>query len=256
MNIPIIVPDKLYHITNKEAAADILKNGLKPEIGANSAKIGEERPGIYLSNKKSLLYWIILLQGDTVLEIDTTGIKDIFTDNNTYGLNEDYSEFITETEIPADRIKKVRMPVDKDQKIMRRLCFLYLIDVSYFVANSIVRTYAHQEIYPEVENNILDDEDKDYINKTIDILLTYMSHLDYKSLTNDDKKEIRRWLVNEGKSGEYTLCDEYFDTGKRLWQQIVEFEKDETYDNRVRLYKFIKKNFTFCHKTNTGGFTC
>lgn len=39
MNIPIIVPDKLYHVTGKEAATDILKNGLKPGIGANSAKI-------------------------------------------------------------------------------------------------------------------------------------------------------------------------------------------------------------------------
>ena len=256
MNPPIIVPDKLYHVTSKEAAADILKNGLKPDIGVNSAKIGEKRSRIYLSNKKSLLYWVILLQGDTVLEIDTTGIKDSFNDSNVYGLEEDYSEFITETEIPADHIRKVRIPVDKEQKVMRRLCFLYLIDVSYFIANSIVRAYAHQEIYPDIDDNILEDEDKDYINGTIDILLTYMPRLDYKSLTNDDKKEIRRWLVHEGESGEYTLCDDYFGTDKRLWQQIIEFEKDETYDNRVRLYKFIKKNFTFCHRTNTGGFTC
>lgn len=261
------IANKLYHVTTKESADHILNEGLFPQIGDNSRKAGEEDPVVFLCNRKDILYWMYILGCDTVLEIEMTDLKTGIKEYRDYGLDNDYGEYLYRNCIPADHIRAMKIPVDKNDQIMRKLCFLYIANLSYFIANSITRTYAYDEIYgcdetnsdyianPEKYANI-SPKDIDYINSNADILLTCLSHFDFEKLTKEDKKEIRHWLVNEGDSGEYTLFDEYFDTGNKLWEQMVLFKKDETFENRHRLYDFINKNLKFCHRLSTGGFSC
>lgn len=261
------IPNKLYHVTTKESAAHILNTGLFPQIGDNSRKVGDENPIVFLCNRKDILYWIYILGCDTALEIDMTDLKNGIKEHIDYGLDNDYGEYLYMNCIPADHIREIKIPVDKDDQVMRRLCFLHIADLSYFIANFITKIYAYDEIYgcdkndpdflknPEKYPNINAD-DIEYINANADILLACLSHLDFKKLNKNDKKEIKNWLISEGDSGEYTLFDEYFSTGNKLWEQMIFFKKDETFENRHRLYDFIKKNLKFCHRLSTGGFSC
>ena len=51
----------LYHITSRANLPGILANGLCPSIGNNSALCRENDQRIYLTDEKSLPYWVILL---------------------------------------------------------------------------------------------------------------------------------------------------------------------------------------------------
>lgn len=60
----------LYHLTDTNTAKRILQEGLKPLIGERSRIVEEEEARIYLSDKKSIPYWKILLEKNVLLRID------------------------------------------------------------------------------------------------------------------------------------------------------------------------------------------
>ena len=78
----------LYHITSRANLPGILANGLCPSIGNNSALCRENDQRIYLTDEKSLPYWVILLNiKDPVL----LKVSDISAEKFAYDI---YKEFI------------------------------------------------------------------------------------------------------------------------------------------------------------------
>lgn len=241
--------NKLYHVTTKENAEKILKEGLIPQIGEHSKAVYECDEYIYLCDHKSIKFWKILMNCDVVLEIDMKGIEDNIIDTVGYGYD-DYYEYIVEEPIKAERISLFTDKITQEKAAMRKLCELYIIDISRTIANEIIRPYSRHEVY----NTMLKDEDIKYIKEMLSSLLYSLHNLKYSILTDKNKEHIRQMLTKEGDSGEYTLFDRYFDEDKKLWQKMIEFPKDETYELRKELYDFIDKNLAFCHDLETGGF--
>lgn len=98
----------LYHLTRPEYLGQILTEGLKPMIGNNSKRVNEEKPMIYLTEKKYLPYWNILLgQPGILLRIDMSYVKVEKFHEWTYSF---YKEYISDELIPKEAISIVKSP--------------------------------------------------------------------------------------------------------------------------------------------------
>ena len=74
----------LYHLTDTNTAKRILQEGLKPLIGERSRIVEEEEARIYLSDKKSIPYWKILLEKNVLLRIDAEKLNPEKLDHYPY----------------------------------------------------------------------------------------------------------------------------------------------------------------------------
>lgn len=98
----------LYHLTRPEYLDQILTEGLKPMIGNNSKRVNEEKPMVYLTEKKYLPYWNILLgQPGVLLRIDMSYVKVEKSHEWTYSF---YKERRSNQLIPKEAISLVKSP--------------------------------------------------------------------------------------------------------------------------------------------------
>ena len=226
---------KYYHLTTKDKVKNILKKGLKPSVGTRSQLAGEPDPAIYLSDIDSIGCWQIILNTDTILEVDCEIDKEF-----NYG---SYKEYVTYNAISPERISKSSMYVSYlDYYIaMQRLCTSYLSTISLYCSDC--AHYYNGEKQTELHNRI------DGLGKA---LLYVLNNLNYSlALT---KENIINEIQNLGESGAFTICDMYCNSGKRLYQMLIEYPDDDLAEDRKKIYNYICKTFDGCLEVNTGGF--
>lgn len=223
----------LYHVTTEENLNQIMRDGLIPMIGSNSAKVNEKEKYIFLCRKDEVPYWQILLSCSVVLQVDV--ISEI--DNNIayYGL---YNEFIHKTPISSDKIKKISFPQPTAEH-MKKLCISYISSFSYFT-----------ELCARYYDNNPSFDDLVHLNIVADSIIAVVDKLDYSVLS---KSEIKKVLASAGDDGEYTLCDHYYDTDKRLYEQLICYPDDELSEKRKVIHKHIVNNLSGCLSVETGG---
>ena len=194
-----------YHITDKEHLPAILKFGLKPMIGENSNLVNETNPAIYLCRRKDIPYWKILLGKTVVLRIE--GIE--IPNENCYKYS-NYSEYLYFDDISADKIKRVYFS-EPSKQAMRNLCLSY---ISSF--NQCAVAAARHYTYPDQGHD-------ERLECLLNVCLAGARKLDYSVLTQGDlRKELKEW----GDNCAYTFVDMYMNSGKRLYQKLVEYLKD------------------------------
>lgn len=229
-------PKYYYHLTTKDKLPEILKNGLKPQIGENAAIAGEEKPAIYLCRLKDLPYWKIILDRIIVLKVKdiTVTMDDIYD----YSM---YSEYVYDKTIPVKSIARIYTPKPTLGQ-MQKLCIDYIYNLSK-------TTIAIARFY---NNHVNNSEIRQIINKRLDCTLNVLANLDYATL---DTENIRNELKEMGKSGDYTFLDTYMNTDKKLYQMLIEYPEDDLTEKRQALYNYIIKTFDKCLDVYTGGFT-
>lgn len=228
----------LYHITKKENLPGILQEGLKPQVGDKSKLVHEKTPFVYLCRRKDLPYWKIILGESVVLKIqlDKSNCQENILGN--------YNEYRYKNIILPEEIVKVYTP--KPSKFhMRKLCFGYLWSLNFLtLQTAIYYTYKNEK-----RSTTLCEEE---LHLFCDAFIAVMDNLDYSVLA---KKEVRDFLKYLGENGEYTFLDEYLGTGKRLYEQLILFPEDSTFEKRRKIYNYIKKNLSDCLTLYTGGWT-
>lgn len=240
------LPETLYHITKSEYLPNILTHGLTPLIGERSSMVEEDTPMIYLSDKESLPHWLILIGGDIILQIDTSQLNKQDVNLCEY---DGYNEYRLAEPLPACCISQTNDPLPDTIQAMKIQCIGYVKSITY-VINHMVGHYARQE---KQGMDIEPEDMADFLNDLA--FFTYLlDRLDYAILDQDDRQQIRDVLKDAGDSGLYTPFDTYFDEDKRLWEKLIEWQKDDTYPYREKLYQHFKTDLAFCHDLNTGGF--
>lgn len=189
-----------------------------------------------MCKRKDIPYWQILLGLDAVLEIN--GIE--IDENNVYDYSY-YSEYVYEKSISASDIKRVYLKTNKT-KAMHDLCLSYLDSLSIFTVDC-ARYYYHKD----KDYDLIQYEDLECM---ADCIIAVMRNLDYSVCT---KKEIKNHLKEEGEAGAYTFCDMYFDTGTKLYQQLILYPEDGLSEKRKQIYCYFKKYLKGCFDVNTGG---
>ena len=117
----------LYHITTKENAKSILKNGLIPKIGERSQLVGETEKYVYLCGRKDVPFWSLILDKPVVLRVE---MKDGEVDENNVYQYSYYSETLAETAIHAERIQKSRVSRNLTVEQMKDLALAYVDTIS------------------------------------------------------------------------------------------------------------------------------
>ncbi len=232
-----------YHITTKENAEIILKEGLKPMIGPNSQLIDEKEPAIYLCKRKDVPYWQIILQRFTILAIDEAAVK---LEGDYYFKYNLYDEYIIKQAIKPEFIKKVYMPTNREKQ-NHDLCLDYLYNLSRF-CEVCARWYDTHD--PEDSENDGNPEWFEEIKFDSKLLTQVLPNLNYAAI---DKSEIRAQLKSMGENGMYTFCGKFYDENKRLYQKLIDYPNDEITDYRKQIYDYIRTNLKGCLSVNTGG---
>lgn len=239
----------LYHVTTREHAKEILKKGLIPKIGPNSKLVKESEPTVYLCERKDVPYWRMMLSRPTVLAVDMNIIRQLdITDNVIHHEYKRYSEYRITAHIKPEFIKRTHISHDRDEQINRELCLSYLIDISD-ICKRCAEYYTYQYDY---------DDDYDYdicspydnLKIQMNAMLTVLKTINYQAVCSED---IRNALQDFGESGEYTFCDTYNHTDKKLYQKLIEYPNDDLRPLRHELYDYIKNNLSCCLDMNTGG---
>lgn len=235
---------KLYHLTTEENINSILKNGLQPKIGNNSAACHEIEPAIYLSDKQSLPYWYILTGQQVLIEVNITDTSAL----TQYDYH-DYQEYMVKQPIESSHLKRIKLPktmnAEKYMKCMRELCESYIWTFSALCA----KTCRYYDCRDEWEEKYA-KEYKENIMYSIDGLLnTVTKRLDYSVLT---QKEIKA-ILRECGDGNYAFTDHYYNEHKRLYNKIKYFEKDDLHPYLMKLSNYIRDTFKDCLQIDTGG---
>lgn len=110
------MPDKLYHITDKDGAEKIKEEGLYPTQGKNSYKNYEDF--VYLTDLEQLPVWMgILKEPDdaVILEVDPVSLKNLERGRTFYDreYTKPFSEYRTREPISAACIKKAEFSVSE-----------------------------------------------------------------------------------------------------------------------------------------------
>ncbi|MBO5435906.1 hypothetical protein J6A31_08940 [bacterium] len=234
----------LYHLTTEANAERILKTGLKPRIGKNSAIISEEIPRIYLCEWKDVPKWSMLLNRHVLLAID----------NNKAKLNtgvpckyRNYSEYMSDEPIAAKYIKRVNMPRIPKTAI-NQLALSYVINISRFCVQCAELYNDYYNLYYDTDYELY-QEKFDCTFKYGQTVLTILKRLNYNYLkANELKKE----LEDITDDGEYTIYDKYLNTDLTLHQQLIYYPTDQMSTLREKLYEEINRKFRHFPKINTG----
>lgn len=238
---------KYYHLTSEENLDSILKEGLKCMVGENSTIVGDKEKVIYLSDYNYLDYWSILLDRNIILEIDSEGIDINNIDEYSYGM---YKEIIYSKDIQPQYITIANNIVIDNSKAMRVLCTSFIYYINRLVS-SIAKIFTSSYANKRYNSEDLQKE-KHLISKNIKSVLCILNRLDYSVLPSDEIKSILRQF---GDDGEYTFCDTYMNTDKRLWEQLLFYDAGDLSEDFRKLHDCIKNTFKDCLYTHTGGWT-
>lgn len=227
----------LYHLTTKNELSSIMKNGLEPRIGANSKIVQEKTPRIYLSDKNSIPFWSVLLNKKLILRINIRGLNI----NDEYNYTK-YKEFIYEHKITPDRITICDNPPSVTTQHMQELCKSYMHIISYC-------TTACADYYTRPKWLGYSEEDMDW---ELENLIQILPRLNFKSLSEYD---IKQELIHMGQEQcMITFVDTYFNTERRMYEQLIYYPNDKLTHKRQQLYNMIKSIFHNCLNVETGGY--
>lgn len=242
----------LYHITAPEHLESILRCGIIPSLGANAGKAGETVPSVWLCDERSVPWWKILLQNNTVLEIDAQK-ADIHPALYSYG---NYTEYICHTPVPA---KAVRVLPDEPvpDAAMRAMCTGMLDTLSWLTLRHIQMAYL-----PDSYTGYTDTDREDLVHTTENFCDT-AECLDWSVLPEDCVRDI---LDKMADGGHYTFCDRFlldtsakkdFSEYPRLYEKLTDLPDGILSGARRRLHACITGIFdpAFLDTVDTGGFT-
>lgn len=183
----------LYHVTTEENVKSILKNGLIPKIGERSQLVGETEKYVYLCGRKDVPFWSLILDKPVVLRVE---MKDgEVNENNVYQYSY-YSETLTETAIPAERIRKSRVSRSLTDEQMKDLALSY-VDMISLICVKFAEYITYIDDEPEEEAA----EDRQAIELTIEALKFTLPHLNFSGV---NAKMLRDHLHKEEMEG--VLC--------------------------------------------------
>lgn len=225
----------LYHLTTKEALPKILKEGLVPNIGESSKMAEESRSAVFLCDDKSLPYWRILLNKDTLLKVKVSHKDDLeFFDYDLYG------EYLYKDNISPDNIEVIDM-LEPTLEQYKEILKSYICSISY-------ACYCCAEYYTYGKDKV--NITIDIIRKSIISIKIVSDRLNYSYMSTE---ELRVELKGLGQDGYYTFLDKYYNTDKSLWQKLIDYPSDETMELRRWLYNFVKRQFSNVLDVDTGG---
>ena len=237
----------LYHVTTEENAKSILKNGLIPKIGERSQLAGETEKYVYLCGRKDVPFWSLILDKPVVLRVE---MKEGEVDENNVFRYSYYSETLTETAIPAERIQKSRVSRNLTDEQMKDLALSY-VDMISLVCVKFAEYITYIDDEPEEEAA----EDRQAIELTIEALKFTLPHLNFSGV---NAKMLRDHLHERG-DGRCTLCDRYEPNWKEGEKYIRLYDLLNSHplatNNTKWLYKWLKKTFPRRLRVDTGGWT-
>lgn len=237
----------LYHVTTEENAKSILKNGLIPKIGERSQIVGETEKYVYLCGRKDVPFWSLILDKPVVLRVE---MKDGEVDENNVFRYSYYSETLTETAIPAERIRKSRVSRSLTDEQMKDLALSY-VDMISLICVKFAEYITYIDDEPEEEAT----EDRQAIELTIEALKFTLPHLNFSGV---NAKMLRDHLHERGDGG-CTLCDRYEPNWKEGEKYIRLYDLLNSHplatNNTKWLYKWLKKTFPRRLRVDTGGWT-
>lgn len=233
-----ITMESLFHLTSKECLPSIMQQGLLPSNGKKCSNVDDDRTGIFLCREEDISKWEILLRQQVLLKI--TGIKNHTADEYCYS---HYSEYVLHEHVPPKKIEIVtdcaESLITKDDMMI--LCKSYLATLSWF-------TVMCARVYSGDTSTSYNQDDIYYQAKSLTAVL---KNLDYDIADSQVWADI---LTADGEDGQYTFCDTYCPTETKLWQKLIEWAPDRTYDMRKEIYTFIKTTFPFSAVLCTGGY--
>lgn len=231
----------LYHVTQKGKIEEIMKEGLKPQIGENAAFCLEHEPLVYMCDRKSVPYWAIMLGADAVLEVQYDFKEGELEEYQHTSVN----ECVTSLVIPPECLKEDRGVITEESrsKAMRSLCEDYIYGLSHICERCACYYTRWYSTYMDVELH-------DYLAVTTRATIRVMENLDYSVMP---PAEIRKLLREAADNGEYTYDDRYIDTKYRLYQMLNRYPSDDLETFRKQLYKLITKKLKGTFRVNTGG---
>lgn len=237
----------LYHVTTEENVKSILKNGLIPKIGERSQLVGETEKYVYLCGRKDVPFWSLILDKPVVLRVE---MKDgEVNENNVYQYSY-YSETLTETAIPAERIRKSRVSRSLTDEQMKDLALSY-VDMISLICVKFAEYITYIDDEPEEEAA----EDRQAIELTIEALKFTLPHLNFSGV---NAKMLRDHLHERGDGG-CTLCDRYepnWEEGEKYIRLYDLLNSHPLATNNTKwLYKWLKKTFPRRLRVDTGGWT-
>lgn len=188
----------LFHVTKKSNLPSILRDGLVPKAGQNALSAGDLAPGVYLCERRQAAVWARILDADLILKVRTAQLDGIIV--NDY---DSLREYVHYGPIPADQIVPCDVAIDPAEA--RRTCRSYALCVSENVV-ALLRTLARKRPDPATLNAQL---------ATVSNMAGIMERLPWE---HANVKTILRAINREGREGEYTMCDEYMNTGKKFWE--------------------------------------
>ena len=224
-----------YHLTSAVKLNGIMRDGLLPDVGSNSSKVGEDVNMVYLCKEDDVPYWKLILDRDTLLEVRISSDTNI--DRYAYGY---YTEYLYPYVIPAEQLRLVAMTL-VPMHIYDVLRLEYLMTCST-VINDVVRRYHHKQPFDEAYVFGLDATCNNYI--------ATMSRLNY---ADANRTRLSNCLLREANEGETTLCDLYANTTQRFYQVFEAICKDNNCSGGLKLVNFLKQYLGDVLNTDTGG---
>lgn len=191
-----IHPNGVYHITERSVLAQILSEGLKPQIDKRSEKAHESKPLIYITDGIDLPQWILIFIKRRLLnDIAILEISDEFLEGRTvvWRCNVNEEEGTLLEEIPPQYLKEIPMP-KITQKQLWNYYFSCLHDLAYLCYDLL--DYKHS---PELFN-----DNPNFYNGAVRDAQNVLMSLDGAeqcfSLGSPDREKIHKELIDYWKN--------------------------------------------------------
>ena len=174
----------LYHLTDTNTAKRILQEGLKPLIGERSRIVEEEEARIYLSDKKSIPYWKILLEKNVLLRIDAEKLNPEKLDHYPY---QEYEEWTYSEPIQPEWIHVSRANTEISPEQYKELCLSFLDSISQ-VCVQFARYVSYYDD-PELDWREYAENCKESCMSSCKVLQHTLTKLDFSCLDNKKLQE-------------------------------------------------------------------
>lgn len=207
----------------------------------------KQKKYVYLCGRKDVPFWSLILDKPVVLRVE---MKDGEVDENNVYQYSYYSETLTETAIPAERIRKSRVSRSLTDEQMKDLALSY-VDMISLICVKFAEYITYIDDEPEEEAA----EDRQAIELTIEALKFTLPHLNFSGV---NAKMLRDHLHERGDGG-CTLCDRYepnWEEGGKCIRLYDLLNSHHLATNNTKwLYKWLKKTFPRRLRVDTGGWT-
>lgn len=235
-----------FHFTKPENVEHILREGLLPGRGDNSNLVEEKLENVlFLSSKKSMPFWRILLDPGAMLEISDKAFSTVKAETFEY---DGYTETIVHGAIKPEFIRVAKYPA-VDPNAMHRLalsCFYTITDACVMAA----RFYDLRDSGPSAEE--LEDMRDEYTQYLISALACG-EKINFAAATSDEYIKI---LDELAESGEFTMCDRFGNTDCTLWEMLTKYDEPIQQCREKALRDLIAMSFADkVLYTDTGGWT-